>query len=716
MATYAWPFDSNVTLDGNNNPVYDRAISSDTLSAILRRFFSDGVFMSSADALQVTAVSGMTLSLAVGNAHIQGKCWGTDAAISITIEAANSQPRYDRIVLRRDNNSGVRNIYPLVIKGTPATSPAVPAQTRTSLIYDITLAYVYVGANVNSISQGNITDKRNSTECGAVVSINAEINNALAGIQADVAACQSATSSATSAATSANGAATSANTAAGNAQDAADAITGITVGATAVAYGNPPTAVVTEDPGDGHLNVAFGLPTGATGIRGTVTYSGTAITGTSTTPTAYATGISNAIAGDLYHYNGVDTYNSGNEYRCTVGGNAATARWVYNRNVGGIPVGSTEPTGEQLAWVDTSEEPPEAYDLTADMVAEDGGGSVQDALDAHTSQLADVAPKTNNRNWIYEGRDLKALFGTALAFRTAVAAGNFDNIRIGDYWPISLSGTFRDVGAYTCPSGTTYYSDTGLTTSVGTTGKAYEATYVNATYCSISISSTTYYVSTAACLAYFVRTLSNAVVNLEVAGINLYYNHGDTALAVPHILFCPRDCLPVSCRMRKTDAIWHSEATTSPWLGSAMYATLNDVTYGLLPLIAATDIGAYIYAGPNSAGMRTMLPDMATGVSTPTGWAWRDRGKLFIPMEKEVWGTAVWASHANHQALSVQWPIFIGTLRHIVKGAGNAGSRTNWWCATATSATYFAYVSGDGRPNIHGAADAYNVAFCFLVA
>lgn len=321
----------------------------------------------------------------------------------------------------------------------------------------------------------------------------------------------------------------------------------------------------------------------------------------------------------------------------------------------------------------------------------------------------------NNNAW-YTGRDLKAKYGTAAAFMTALRTGAPFDIRIGDYWPITLSGTFRDVGSYTCPSGTTYYSDTGLTTSVGSTGQAYEATYVAATYCSIRISSTTYYVSTAACLAYFVRTLSNAVLNLEVAGINLYYNHGDTALAVPHILFCPRDCLPLYIKMRKTDAIWHSEATTNPWLGSAMYATLNDATYGLLPLIAATDIGAYIYAGPNSAGMRTLLPDMATGVSTPTGWAWRDRGKLFLPMEKEVWGSAIWASQANHQALSVQWPIFIGTLQHIVKGLGNAGSRAHWWCAAATGAASFARVSGAGLPGDAGASDAFGVAPCFLVA
>lgn len=193
----------------------------------------------------------------------------------------------------------------------------------------------------------------------------------LAGLQAIVAACVTATGGANEGANAAN--------------DSAAAITGITAEASAVDYGQPPTAAVESDPEDGHLNILLGLPTG---MRGTRTYSGSAITGISTTPTIYATGIDDAIAGDIYIYNGDDTYNAGNEYRCTLGGNAATALWVYNRNNGGVPVGATEPAGEQTLWLDIGDEPPEAYDMTADMVAENGGGSVQDALDAHALQLA----------------------------------------------------------------------------------------------------------------------------------------------------------------------------------------------------------------------------------------------------------------------------------------------------------------------------------------
>lgn len=52
-----------------------------------------------------------------------------------------------------------------------------------------------------------------------------------------------------------------------------------------------------------------------------------------------------------------------------------------------------------------------------------------------------------------------------------------------------------------CPSGVIYYSNTSLTTVVGTTATSYTATYVNGFYSSITVGTTTRYVSTANCIA-----------------------------------------------------------------------------------------------------------------------------------------------------------------------------------------------------------------------
>lgn len=71
---------------------------------------------------------------------------------------------------------------------------------------------------------------------------------------------------------------------------------------------------------------------GENGKDGGRWYSGTSITGTSTTATVFSgSGISSAVIGDMYL--NTSTYNT---YRCTLGGDASTAKWVYVNNIKGV--------------------------------------------------------------------------------------------------------------------------------------------------------------------------------------------------------------------------------------------------------------------------------------------------------------------------------------------------------------------------------------------
>ena len=71
---------------------------------------------------------------------------------------------------------------------------------------------------------------------------------------------------------------------------------------------------------------------GATGQTGSQWYSGTGITGTSTTPTTFSgSGITNAVVNDCY----LNT-STGNTYICTTGGAASTAKWKYTGNIKGV--------------------------------------------------------------------------------------------------------------------------------------------------------------------------------------------------------------------------------------------------------------------------------------------------------------------------------------------------------------------------------------------
>lgn len=70
---------------------------------------------------------------------------------------------------------------------------------------------------------------------------------------------------------------------------------------------------------------------GDDGVRGSRINYGTSITGTSTTPTAYATGLSDSLENDMY----LNT-STMNAYQCTLGGNASTALWKYVGTLRGV--------------------------------------------------------------------------------------------------------------------------------------------------------------------------------------------------------------------------------------------------------------------------------------------------------------------------------------------------------------------------------------------
>ncbi len=160
-----------------------------------------------------------------------------------------------------------------------------------------------------------------------------ELEDALQQAENATSGANVAAQNANTAAGSANTAAGAANTAASNANAAASALNGLTASATTLAPDQPAKGEAKLV--DGAWKIELGVPQGiqgVQGVRGITAYQGSAITGTSTTPTAYATGIASALAGDLYLYTGTDNANIGNVYTCTQGGDASTALWAYATN------------------------------------------------------------------------------------------------------------------------------------------------------------------------------------------------------------------------------------------------------------------------------------------------------------------------------------------------------------------------------------------------
>lgn len=217
-------------------------------------------------------------------------------------------------------------------------------------------------------------------------------------------------------------------------------------------------------------------------------------------------------------------------------------------------------------------------------------------------------------NYALNGTDLTTVFTDADALYDAYSAEDYSKIHVGDYWPVTLNGEYWDYGNGTCPSGVTYYSDTELTTEVGTTASDYDADFVGDAqlpyglkpYCTIKIENVTYYVSRDDCLDHRVRTLSNAQMYFVVGGINQYWRYGDSGAnnfqnGRPHLLMEARDGLPHTLKMRKQNEAWEGthiatftgDGTTAEftidgmvgtigyvWVNGARKAYNTDYTYG----------------------------------------------------------------------------------------------------------------------------------------
>lgn len=155
---------------------HDRVYKAEDWAWYFATFIANGVFPKPSDGLQVIAYSGMEIKVNAGYAFINGYAFRNPASQTITLETAEgAQNRIDRVVVRWDLTQ--RDIYLAVLKGTPSAKPQATAITRTTEIWELALADIYVGKGVTSIRTANITDQRfNSSVCGIVTGTVEEID------------------------------------------------------------------------------------------------------------------------------------------------------------------------------------------------------------------------------------------------------------------------------------------------------------------------------------------------------------------------------------------------------------------------------------------------------------------------------------------------------------------------------------------------------------
>ncbi len=140
----------------------DRRYNSETISKYYRGLISRGVLQNFLGKFQVTAGSGMQVTIKSGRAYFtDGKWMESNSDMNFTVQPSEATlHRIDRIVLKKNSNEAVRNCTIEYKKGTPSLSPEPPELVNDGNIEEMSLCQIYVGKLVETITQSEITDER----------------------------------------------------------------------------------------------------------------------------------------------------------------------------------------------------------------------------------------------------------------------------------------------------------------------------------------------------------------------------------------------------------------------------------------------------------------------------------------------------------------------------------------------------------------------------
>jgi len=150
----------------------DRKYTSDDFAFLISHFFTTGV-LDGADNLRVY-VNGNDRVVRVlpGGGCILGRFFFEDGIPEVVFNPSAADPvnnRFDRVIVKWDNQSDQRRVSILYREGIASVTPAPPDLIRDADEYEVSLCKVLVRAGSTTIVAGDLTDERDSASyCGRV--------------------------------------------------------------------------------------------------------------------------------------------------------------------------------------------------------------------------------------------------------------------------------------------------------------------------------------------------------------------------------------------------------------------------------------------------------------------------------------------------------------------------------------------------------------------
>lgn len=141
MTEYSYYWDGLITGDATLAP-YTAARYTTNWKILFTREDDEGIISYYENTLEVSGISGGVI-VDIGAALVEGYFYENTSQVTVTIPTPVTNPRIDRIVLRKDSALQTVRIYR--VAGTEAGVPTAPALTQTTGgIFEIPLAQVYI--------------------------------------------------------------------------------------------------------------------------------------------------------------------------------------------------------------------------------------------------------------------------------------------------------------------------------------------------------------------------------------------------------------------------------------------------------------------------------------------------------------------------------------------------------------------------------------------
>lgn len=194
-------------------------------------------------------------------------------------------------------------------------------------------------------------------------------------------------------------------------------------------------------------------------------------------------------------------------------------------------------------------------------------------------------------------------------------------------------------------------------------------------------------------------------VNYRIAAFDYYLNSGDTSCTTHHVVIVPDTCLYNAQMHNTSSGGWESGAantTAGGYVGSDMYkSNLEQAKTTIKSAFSGHVLKHRIYLTNAVANGRA------------SGGAWCD-SEVDLMCEQMVYGSGIFSPvsdgsnvPANYRVEKSQLPLFQHEPSRIC-------NRATWWLRDVITASYFAFVGGNGLADYYAASDSYGVrpAFC----